>query len=459
MSEESAGKQPTGEGLGTDGLEPGTSHGLGTRNPKRGTGIWQCIAGNMLLRLGNSATGVLMGLLLASIDRQQGGVPATAVGLLAASFYIAELLGAPVFGTLSDRFGRRRFLIAGPIFGGIAIQLIGWPSLLLALPLLLVPMALGRVIEGLSTATTAPSTLSFLSAETAHSASLRGRVMSWYEMATVVGIGFGFVAAGLLWDHLGHGAFLAVTGIYAAALVAFSLVTEDAETGVRGTHQHGTSFRDVLRKPRVLRFVPAWLCVNTIVGVWFTHSAFQLTGERRAGQFLAGDFTGSSLGASFAAFSLAFMLGVFLWGLAIGRRRKTSLMLVTTTGIYVVSLALFAINHLGQTGGALLPTLTVLFLIGVVIASGFTPAALAYLADLSEEMTEHRGTVMGLYSVMLGLGQLLGGALGGPFAQAAGVDGLILLTTLLGSGALAVLAVLHHTEQRTSTAHGGTELL
>jgi MFS family permease len=417
--------------------------------PASSSGVLQCIAGNFLLRLGNSSTGVLMGLVLAAIAREQGGVPATAVGLLAASFYVAELLGAPVFGTLSDQYGRRRFLIAGPIFGAIAIQLIGWPSLLIGLPLLLIPMAVGRVIEGLSTATTAPSTLSFLSAATAQSATLRGRVMSWYEIATVVGIGFGFVAAGLLWDRLGYGAFLVVTGIYGAALLAFSLLSEEAETGGAVPIREGRSFRDVLSKPRLLRFAPAWLCVNTIVGVWFTHSAFLLTGERRPGQFLSGEFTGSSLGAVFAAFSVAFMLGVFLWGLAIGRRQKTSLMLVTILGIYLICAALWTINHSGGNDRVLLLVLTAVFLLGVVIASGFTPAALAYLADISEETAEHRGTVMGLYSVMLGLGQLIGGALGGPFSQAAGVDGLIMLTALLGSAALVVLVILHRVEHRS----------
>ena len=58
---------------------------------------------------------------------------------------------------------------------------------------------------------------------------------------------------------------------------------------------------------------------------------------------------------------------------------------------------------------------------------------------------------MGLYSVMLGLGQLLGGALGGPFAQAGGVNGLIVLTALLGTGALGTLVVLHRAESRATT--------
>jgi len=409
--------------------------------------VWACILGNLLLRLGNSSTGVLMGLLLASIAREHGRVPATAVGVLAASFYVAELFGAPIFGSLSDRMGRRLFMMAGPVCGAIAIQLIGWPSLVVALPLLLAPMALGRLIEGLSTATTAPSTLSYLSAETEESAATRGRVMSWYEMATVVGIGLGFVSGGLLWDRLGHAAFVAVTCIYGLSLLAFSFVREipTAAEEAEAENQHST-WRMVFGQRRLLRFVPAWLCVNTILGVWFTHAAFQLTGAPRPGQFLAGGFTGSSLGASFAMFSGAFLLGVFLWGLLIGRREKTTLMLLTTTGVYVICAALLAINELGGEGGMTLPALTALFLLGVVIASGFTPAALAYLADISEELVEHRGAVMGLYSVMLGLGQLIGGALGGPFAQAGGVNGLILLTAMLASGALFTLVVLRRTE-------------
>ena len=89
-----------------------------------------------------------------------------------------------------------------------------------------------------------------------------------------------------------------------------------------------------------------------------------------------------------------------------------------------------------------------LFFGGVLVASGFTPAALAYLADLSEERAEHRGAVMGLYSVTLGLGQLLGGTLGGAFAGWASVNGLILLTILLGSIALLTVLGLHRFEDR-----------
>src|SRR5688572_6701994 len=94
--------------------------------PEASRSVWLCIVANMLLRLGNSLTGVVMSLVLASMSRAGQDVPAYAVGALAVSFYLTELVGAPIFGAQSDRLGRWPFMVGGPIAGGIAIQLIGW---------------------------------------------------------------------------------------------------------------------------------------------------------------------------------------------------------------------------------------------------------------------------------------------------------------------------------------------
>jgi MFS family permease len=394
-----------------------------------------------------------MGLLLASLSRSGIDVPPIVFGLAAASFYLAELLGAPWFGALSDRKGRRLFLVIGPMFGLLAVQLIGWPSLALGFPLLLVPIAVGRLTEGLSTASTAPATLSFLSAATTSSTTMRGRVMAWYEMTTVVGIGGGYVLAGPLWDLLGHAAFLLVTAIYGLSLVAFA-VMRDPHAGHALDRPHGSPWR-VLRRRAVLRFAPAWLAVNTIVGAWSTHSSFQLVAGRHLDQYLSGGFSATMLGVGFGIFSAAFVIGIFFWGATLGMRRKTSTMLITMMGTYVVCGALLAINHLAQHGPGWRLVFTLCFALGVMVMSGFTPVALAHLADISEEIAEERGTVMGLYSVLFGLGQFLGAALGGPFAEFGSIDGLIALTLILATISVGTVLFLRREEARERGERGG----
>ena len=87
-------------------------------------------------------------------------------------------------------------------------------------------------------------------------------------------------------------------------------------------------------------------------------------------------------------------------------------------------------------------------LAAIFAESSFAPAALAYLADISEEAAKDRGLLMGLYSVFLGLGQLLGNGLGGVFAQVWGFDGLIYLTAILAFVALICLLSLFSLERR-----------
>ena len=89
-------------------------------------------------------------------------------------------------------------------------------------------------------------------------------------------------------------------------------------------------------------------------------------------------------------------------------------------------------------------------MLGIFAETAFAPAALAYLADISEEAAKDRGLLMGLYSVFLGLGQLLGNGLGGVFAQVWGFDGLIYLTALLALIALVSLFFLFRQDRRIS---------
>jgi len=55
---------------------------------------------------------------------------------------------------------------------------------------------------------------------------------------------------------------------------------------------------------------------------------------------------------------------------------------------------------------------------------------------------------MGVYSVLLAVGQLVGSALAAPFAERLGINGLIVLTGLLCLVALFTVMLLGHAERR-----------
>ena len=125
-------------------------------------------------------------------------------------------------------------------------------------------------------------------------------------------------------------------------------------------------------------------------------------------------------------------------------------MLTSITGIYLACIALAGINHLGVASHALLLIWIPLLMVGVFAESSFAPSALAYLADISEDVAKDRGLLMGLYSIFLGVGQLLGNGFGGLFAKTWGFDGLIFLTMLLAFVALISLLMLFRQERKLS---------
>ena len=85
--------------------------------------VGRLIAVNFLIRVAAAASGQLFVFLIAERLGDRVGVGSFVVGLLAASFFITELLGAPVAGGLADRIGQLRVLRAGPAFGAASAAL------------------------------------------------------------------------------------------------------------------------------------------------------------------------------------------------------------------------------------------------------------------------------------------------------------------------------------------------
>ncbi|HUP27220.1 MAG TPA: MFS transporter [Chloroflexia bacterium] len=413
------------------------------------------IGSSFLLRLAGGSTGLLIAVYLKQVVRAE----ADQIGFLAAIFYLSELLLAPVFGALSDIRGRRFFLILGPLVGAIALPV--YP-----ITTVFVFLALGRMLEGVSTAAKVPSALGYLADATSGSgkanAALRGRVMGMYEISFLVGLVGGNVLGGLLGESVGTNGFYIISMIYLlTAAILFFFVPESLPEAAREHHtshreaareaQHPVrtllvtryrSYLQLMKEPALISFMPAWLAINAVVGLWSIHiqplmirSGAANEPNRFAAQLLDGNFSQSQVGFLVGGFGMLFMVGIYIWSLFYAHLRKTTMMIASILGLFLVAVSMLGINN--HAPGFPPPweewPLTPLLAAGILLVSGFTPVALAYLAEISEHRVEHRGAVMGLYSVLLGLGQLIGGAGGGVFIRTMniGFNGLILATFIL----------------------------
>ncbi|MDQ6673608.1 MAG: MFS transporter [Chloroflexota bacterium] len=408
------------------------------------------LGGTFVLRCASYAAGLLVAITLGIKSRNEADLSVGYASLVAVTFYAAELIGSPLFGAWSDRIGRRPLMILGPVFGGIAAQLMG-------LTLLIPVLILVRILQGLSTASAAPATLGFLSAQTATSEKLRGRVMGVYEAATVVGLAGGGYVAGHLHDRFGGFSFTIVALMYVLALVPFVFVRDQA-WAPRVKFAHGSVLTRMLNR-RIMRFAPAWLAANAVLGAWFSVGPFLAAGAPNRAQFLMRGFSASEISTAYLVFGILFTVGAIAWGFVMPTIGRQATLLGGVAGLGFTSVALWALNHVEfDATHSLVPILAVLVMVGVFVESGFTPAALAYLAEIAEERAEDRGSVMGVYSVLLAVGQLLGGALAAPFADAEfhgerlGINGLIVLTGLLCLVALFTVMLLGHAERRHRSA-------
>lgn len=398
------------------------------------------LGGTFVLRCASYASGLLVLVALGIKSRNEADLTAGIASLVAVTFYASELIGAPFFGAWSDRIGRKPFMLLGPIFGAIAAQLMGFTMLI---PILV----LVRILQGLSTATSAPATLGFLSSQTVTSERFRGRVMGFYEAATVVGLALGAAVGGKLHDQFGGVAFTIVAALYVLALLPFLFVRDRAWLP-RVRRSHGNVISRMFNR-RIMRFAPAWLAANAVLGAWFSVGPFLAAGAPNPRQFLMRGFGAGEIGMAYLVFGVVFTAGTIAWGFLMPTIGRHATLLIGVGGLGFTSVSLWALNHVPfDTTHVLVPVLVCLVLVGVFVQSGFTPAALAYLAEIAEEQAEDRGAVMGVYSVLLSIGQLLGGGLAAPFAERMGINGLIVLTGLLCLVALFTVMLLGHSERR-----------
>lgn len=123
-------------------------------------------------------------------------------------------------------------------------------------------------------------------------------------------------------------------------------------------------------------------------------------------------------------YAIVFGSGVLAWSVILPHVRLQRAMGICLWAMLPVCAGIYLLNHSdGQSAGVrwLIGGATALL---IMVESGFTPAALAWLAA-SLPVQSGRGAAMGIYSVLLSVGAIVGSLLAAVLGARYSVDGLL----------------------------------
>jgi MFS family permease len=393
----------------------------------------QIIGAHALLRIASGTSGILVGLYLARLKNHGAHLSAGLVGTLSAVSFAAELFASIPMGVASDAVEPRWLMTGGAVVGALAAFLFavsGSTSIFF----------LSRLLEGIGAAAIVPALLAYLSDATEGRAALRARAMSYFELTLLAGLALGGIVAAQLFRVLDSGAFAVVAMLYlACAAILFSNIAGRSSRHLANPLE---DLKQVLRLPSIRRLAPVWLCVNSVVGLWLGPTLpFLLTERSTQVQYLAGIYASSpgSVGWLLFGYSIVFGLGVTVWSFVLPHIRLHSAMRITLVAMLPVCAGLYLLNHSGDQSLTMRWNIGGITALLIMVESGFTPAALAWLAG-TLPMQSGRGAAMGIYSVLLSVGAIFGSLLAGVLGERYAIDGLLYGTVLV---AIAALIFLH----------------
>ena len=168
---------------------------------------------------------------------EQYGASGSELGMLMAVFSIMQFLAAPLWGSLSDRYGRKRILMVGAMGNAIAHLIFGFATNLGM-------MFLSRTLAGLLSSATMPTALAYISDSTdeRNRGGGMGILGAAFGVGMVLGPGLGGWLGG---ENLSRPFFLAASLSIASLLLILFILPESlpAEKRVMGPSKlHGPQF-------------------------------------------------------------------------------------------------------------------------------------------------------------------------------------------------------------------------
>ena len=177
--------------------------------------------------------------------------------------------------------------------------------------------------------------------------------------------------------------------------------------------------------------------MNSIIGLWLGPTLiFLLTHNSQTDQFLDGVLVDhpERVGWVLLGYSIIFGIGVTAWSFVLPRVRLQRVLQITLFAMLLVCGEFFLFNHVGSSTARWIVSIGTA--LTIMVESGFTPAALALLAGAIGAQAG-RGAAMGIYSVLLSVGAIVGSLIAAALGRKFAVDGLI-----YGTLAMAIIALL-----------------
>ena len=332
-----------------------------------------------------------------------GGDDPALVGLAMGIYGLTQAVLQLPLGMASDRFGRKRIIVAG-------LLVFAAGSLLAALADSVTGLLAGRAIQGAGAVSAAVTAL--LADQTRDG--VRTKAMALVGGSIGLMFAVALVAAPLLTAKVGLAGLFGLTCALALAGIAVVLWWVPPETGHAGQGPRG-SLAEVFRNPDLLRLNLGVFTLHTVqLSMWVAVPAMLVqAGLGRADHWQvylpAVVLSFVAMGVLFALERRGHLRAALLGAMA--------LILVVQGGLWLLS----------ASGGT--PTLWLLALLLFVFFCGFN-ALEASQPSLVSRMAppQVRGAALGTYNTLQSLGLFAGGALGGALVKWSGVPTLFAVT-------------------------------
>lgn len=325
------------------------------------------------------------------------GASGIAIALMVAGFSISRGLLQPLVGGMSDKHGRKQFLIGGLLVYSVV-------GLLFPLAASVEHLVAIRILHGVGAAMIAPIAMSYVGDLAPPEE--EGRYMGMFNIALFTGIGFGPIVGGVFKDSFGFdSAFYAMSAASALAM-ALLLVMLPSEAGQKRPVRPPilTTMRRMAGNLRVMGVLLSRMSTMIIVVPTFAFLPILMTRVM--------DASGTEIGIVIAARTLVNATLQVPAGRIVDTHNKVTILVA---GSLIVVAATTAI--------ALADSFAQLIVIFVIMGAGEaliwpTLGALAMI----EGRTYGQGAMMGVFNMSMSAGIFLGSMGAGIMVDSAGVE-------------------------------------